>query len=131
MQILQDGDQVLKLVRNHTDMYLLTLSHQEVFLWNTLFLVKTLKKVEALIEANFKDGLPPHLQPSAKKLTYMPGSDQSCIFVTSHSEFSSLHDQDVQRILRERLILVHGNPFDIIIMVGTLKFLVVCMMLIS
>ena len=23
-----------------------------------------------------------------------------------------LHDQDVQRILRERLILVHGNTFD-------------------
>lgn len=42
----------------------------------------------------------------------MPGSDQSRIFVASHSEFSSLHDQDVQRILRERLILVHGNPFD-------------------
>lgn len=42
----------------------------------------------------------------------MPGSDQSRIFVASHSEFSSLNARDVQRILRERLILVHGNPFD-------------------
>jgi hypothetical protein len=56
--------------------------------------------------------LPPHLQQSAKSLAYTPGSDQSRIFVTSHAEFSSLNARDIQRILRERLILVHGNPFD-------------------
>lgn len=71
----------------------------------------TLMKVEASIQANFKNGLPPHLQPDAKSMTYTPG-DQSRIFVASHSEFSSLHDRDIQRILRDRLILVHGNPLD-------------------
>jgi hypothetical protein len=72
---------------------------------------ETLKKVEAAIQANFKNGLPPHLQPDAKSMTYTPG-DQSRIFVASHSEFSSLHAKDIQRILRDRLILVHGNPLD-------------------
>jgi len=42
----------------------------------------------------------------------MPGSDQSRIYVTSHSEFSALHARDIQKILRDRLILVHGNPLD-------------------
>jgi hypothetical protein len=45
-------------------------------------------------------------------MTYSPGSDQSRIFVASHSEFTDLQDQDVQTILRERLILVHGTPLD-------------------
>src|SRR6202789_2171837 len=74
--------------------------------------METLRKVEARIQDNFRNGLPPHLQPSAKSLTYTPGSNQSRIFVASHSEFSTLHARDIQRILRERLILVHGNPLD-------------------
>ena len=73
---------------------------------------ETLTKVEARIQAKFKNGLPPHLLPNAKSLTYTPGSDQSRIFVASHSEFLNLHARDIQRILRDRLILVHGNPFD-------------------
>lgn len=73
---------------------------------------ETLLKLEARIQAGFHDGLPPHLQPRAKSMTYTPGSDQSRIFVASHSDFSSLHPREVQRILRERLILVHGTPFD-------------------
>ena len=32
--------------------------------------------------------------------------------MTSHSNFASLHAQDIQRILRERLILVHGVPLE-------------------
>lgn len=73
---------------------------------------ETLRKVEDLIQADFKNGLPPHLQPNAKSLTYVPRSDQSRIFVSSHSDFSSLNARDVQKVLRERLILVHGVPFD-------------------
>jgi hypothetical protein len=73
---------------------------------------ETLRKVEASIQSNFKNGLPPHLQPDAKSTTYLPGSDQSRIFVASYSEFSSLEDDDIQRILRHRLVLVHGNPID-------------------
>lgn len=71
-----------------------------------------MKKVEALIQAEFRNGLPPHLQENAKSFEYIPGSDQSRIFVASHSDFSSLTDSDIQKILRQRLILVHGVPFD-------------------
>jgi hypothetical protein len=42
----------------------------------------------------------------------VPGSDQSRIYVTSHTEFSTLSAREVQSILRQRFILVHGNPFD-------------------
>jgi hypothetical protein len=73
---------------------------------------ETLKKVEGRIRAKFQNGLPPHLLPSAKDITYTPGSDQSRVFVTSHAEFSTLPASRVQHILRERLILVHGNTFD-------------------
>ena len=68
--------------------------------------------MEASIQADFKNGLPPHLQPDAKSMTYTPGSDQSRIYVASHSEFSNLHARDIQGILRDRLILVHGNPIE-------------------
>jgi hypothetical protein len=74
--------------------------------------VKTLKKVEALIQANFKNGVPPHLQANAKSMVYSPGTDQSRIFVASHSEFLNMNARDVQSILRDRLILVHDHPFD-------------------
>lgn len=73
---------------------------------------ETLRKVETRIQADFKNGLPPHLQPEAKNMEYVPGSDQSRIYVTSHSEFSTLHARDIQSILRDRLILVHGHPLD-------------------
>jgi hypothetical protein len=33
-------------------------------------------------------------------------------FMALQSEFTRLHARDVQRILRERVILVHGNTFD-------------------
>jgi hypothetical protein len=69
-------------------------------------------KVEALIQADFKNDLPPHLQPNAKSFAYVPGSDQSRIFVASYLEFKSLNARDIQKVLRERLILVHGVPFD-------------------
>ena len=68
--------------------------------------------MEARIQDDFKDGLPPHLQPNAKSKDYAPGSDQSWIFVASHSEFSRLGAGEIQKILRDRLILVHGNPID-------------------
>jgi hypothetical protein len=72
----------------------------------------TLRKIEARIQADFKNGLPPHLQPNASSMECFPGSGQSGVYVTSHSEFSKLHPRDIQRILRQRLILVHGNPID-------------------
>jgi hypothetical protein len=42
----------------------------------------------------------------------MPRTEQSRIFVSSHADFKRLPAEDVQRILRDRLILVHGNPLD-------------------
>jgi hypothetical protein len=71
-----------------------------------------LRRIEARIQADFKDDLPPHLQPNAKNMEYVSGSDQSRIYVTSHSDFSQLDAKDVQKILRKRLILVHGIPLD-------------------
>ena len=73
---------------------------------------ETLRKIESRIRADFLNGLPPHLQPNAKSMEYLPGSAQSRIFVSSHAEFSSLHPRDIQTILRQRLILVHGVPID-------------------
>ena len=93
--------------------------------WNSLFGIlskliitkmgddtETLRKVEALIQAEFKNGLPPHLQSNAKSHSYLSGSDQSQIFVASHSEFIKLHAKEVQRILHEHVILVHRQSFD-------------------
>jgi hypothetical protein len=68
--------------------------------------------MESRIQADFKSGLPPHLQPNAESKEYLPGSEQSRLYVSSHSEFSKLHAGDVQAILRQRLILVHGVPID-------------------
>ena len=45
-------------------------------------------------------------------MSYSPGSDQLQIFVASHSEFTRLCDKDIQNILHERIVLVHGNSFD-------------------
>jgi hypothetical protein len=73
---------------------------------------ETLQKVEAQIQANFQNGLPPHLLPQAKDITYTPGMDQSCIFVMSQSKFSTLCTRNAQSILRQQVILVHGNVFD-------------------
>ena len=73
---------------------------------------ETLRRLEGLIQTEFINGLPPHLQLNARSRMYIPGSNQSRIFVASHSEFSSLEDWEVQGILRQRIILVHGNPLD-------------------
>ena len=74
--------------------------------------METLKKIEALIQKEFKNGLLPHLQPNAKNCSYIPGSDQSSIFVALYEEYKKLDEMDVQKILHNRVILVHGNPLD-------------------
>jgi hypothetical protein len=45
-------------------------------------------------------------------MEYMPGTDQSRIFVASGLEFARLHARDIQSILRKRIILVHGCSLD-------------------
>lgn len=129
MLTLLVGDQLWKLGQNHIGIRLFRSSRLETFprqvegafqlvVYNNHKIIQTgedvdtLKKLEARILADFKDGLPPHLQPNAKNPKYEPGSGQSRIFVASHSEFSSLHAREIQRILRDRAILVHGNTFD-------------------
>jgi hypothetical protein len=72
----------------------------------------TLTNIEAQIQAKFQNGLLLHLLPSVKNVTYTPGPNQSQIFVTSHSNYLRLHTREIQNILHERLILVHGNVFD-------------------
>lgn len=71
---------------------------------------ETLRRLEGLIQSKFVNGLPPHLQPNARSRAYVPGCNQSRIFVASHSDFSRLEDREVQAILRQRIILVHDNP---------------------
>ena len=71
-----------------------------------------LRKVEARIRADFREGLPPHLRPEASNLEYVPRSDQSRIFVSSFSDFSRLEPVQIQAILRQRAVLVHGHTFD-------------------
>jgi hypothetical protein len=73
---------------------------------------KTLNIIEARIQAEFKDGLPPHLQPDAQSLRYTPGSTQSGIFVCSSEELKAMDDSRVQGILRDRIILSYGHGFD-------------------
>ena len=73
---------------------------------------ETLKILEAHIQAGFKNGLPPHLLPTARSVEYRPGSEQSAIFVSSSADFSRLEDTAVQDILRQRVMLVHGNQFE-------------------
>ena len=73
---------------------------------------KTLNIVETLIKAEFKDGLPPHLQQDARSLSYKPGSTQSRIFVCSEPELKAMDDSQIQAILRNRIILSHGHTFD-------------------
>jgi hypothetical protein len=68
--------------------------------------------VEARIQAGFHEGVPPHLLPNASSLKYVPGSDQSRLFVSSYSDFSRLDAADIQGLLRQRVILVHGHQFD-------------------
>ena len=76
--------------------------------------VRILNIIKNLVRsnANFKNSLPPHLQPEAKIKEYLPGSGQSRFYVASHSEFSSLTAGDIQKILHQQIILVHGNPID-------------------
>ena len=69
-----------------------------------------MSQVEASIQSKFKNGLPPHLQPDAKSKTYIPRLEQSRIFITSHSEFKTIHSSEIQNILRDHQVLVHGNP---------------------
>jgi hypothetical protein len=73
---------------------------------------ETLNILEGHIQAGFKDGLPPHLLPTARSVEYRPGSEQSAIFVSSSDDFSRLEDTAVQDILRRRVMLVHDNQFD-------------------
>ena len=127
MPTSQGGVRRLKLARCHTDTSLSRLSHPETLLQQVEMCfasvsmlipsqtgadTETLKIVEARIQADFTNGQPRHLLPSARSMEYTAGSDQSRIFVSCQSEFSRLHARDVQRILRERLILVHGNVLD-------------------
>lgn len=73
---------------------------------------KTLQQLETRVQARFVDGLPPHLLPSAKSLTYLPKSEQSRFFVSPHLEYIKLTPQQVLGVLRERHLIIHGHPFD-------------------
>jgi hypothetical protein len=73
---------------------------------------ETLQRLERQVQEGFIDGVPPHLLPSARSLTYAANSNQSRFFVTPHSEYISLTPETILGVLRKRHIIVHGHPFD-------------------
>jgi hypothetical protein len=60
--------------------------------------------------AEFRDGLPPHLHPSARSKEYTPGA--SSIFVVDLEDFRSMTAQEVQEVFRHRHILVRKSPIE-------------------
>ena len=40
----------------------------------------------------------------------MAGSDQSCFFMSPHSDYVTLTPQEILGVLRHRNIIVHGHP---------------------
>ena len=71
-----------------------------------------LQWLEKQVQEGLIDGVPPHLLPSTRSLTYVADSDQSCFFVAPHSEYINLTPQTVLGVLRKRHIIVHSHPFD-------------------
>lgn len=72
----------------------------------------TLRELEKRVQEGFADGVPPHLLPSTRGLTYRANSHQSRFFVAPHAEYVNLTPQTILGVLRERHILVHSHPFD-------------------
>ena len=72
---------------------------------------ETLRLLEKRVQEGFIDGVPPHILPSATRLTYTPNSHQSRFFVAPHSEYINLTPQTILGVLRERHIIVHDHPF--------------------
>jgi hypothetical protein len=64
------------------------------------------------VQEGFVDGVPPHLLPTARSLSYKAKSNQSRFFVASHSEYIDLTPQTILGVLRERHIIVNGHPFN-------------------
>jgi hypothetical protein len=64
------------------------------------------------VQEGFIDGVPPHLLPNARSLTYTANSDQSRFFVAPHSDYINLSPQTILGVLRARHIIVHSHPLD-------------------
>jgi hypothetical protein len=73
---------------------------------------ETLRRLESRVREQFVDGLPPHIWPSARSLTYSDHCNQSRFFVASHSEYLRLTPQQILGVFRDRNIIVHGHPFN-------------------
>ena len=73
---------------------------------------QTLQKLESRVQEGFVDGLPPHLLPSARSLSYTPNSGQSRFFFCPHLEYEHLTAQEIQGVLHNRHILVPGHPMS-------------------
>ena len=71
-----------------------------------------LQWLEKQVQKGFIDGVPPHLLPSTRGLTYAAKFDQFRFFVALHSEYINLTPQTILGVLRKRHIIIHGHPFD-------------------
>ena len=72
---------------------------------------KMLWWLEKQVREGFIDGVPPHLLPSTRSLTYADHSDQFHFFAL-HSEYINWTPQTVPGVLPKRHIIVHSHPFD-------------------
>ena len=72
----------------------------------------SLQWLEKRVQEGFIDGVPPHLLPSTRGLTYAAKSDQSRFFIAPHLKYINLTPQTILGVLCERHIIIHGHPFD-------------------
>lgn len=68
--------------------------------------------MEAKIRENDQENLPPHLCAEARILDYNTDSSPSRICVFPYVEYIQHKPAMIQRILRDRHILVHGVPLE-------------------
>ena len=67
-----------------------------------------LKNVQTLVEKSYVDGRPKHHLESARDLTYKP--DSSIFFLVDHADFMKMSSEDIQRIAKDRNIVVQNVP---------------------
>ena len=69
-----------------------------------------LQNIQRLVERSYVDGRPKHHLPSARDPTFTPGS--SIFFITDHADLGKYSKADLQRIARDRHIVVQNAPQD-------------------
>jgi hypothetical protein len=67
-----------------------------------------LRRVHALVQANYVDGKPRHHQDSARQVEWTPGA--SCFLIIDRADYDLLDEDKVNEILRHRNIIIRNSP---------------------